>query len=209
MKSKAICFLIITLSFSSIVFAKSSIKTKQIYPHLKSGEGGIAMGIKTYMEPKKFNQDKFKDFKSVDDIFANFEEKQQPLGVTVYFISPDKKKKEVQYYADPGTNMFLIMGQPGEYIFTRFVYFVGNYLYSKRIYQTIYIEPGKIKYLGDIVRVLSKKDKKYMGIVTNYNIDYFWDFEPTRIKDFLVKAYPFYHRYFVLEALKKPEPAQE
>lgn len=72
-------------------------------------------------------------------------------AIQLFILKPDDQNKEIEVPANKNSN-FIYTGKPGTYTITRFTYGENIYeLVSVRLFLKVDLEPGKIKYLGDVI----------------------------------------------------------
>jgi hypothetical protein len=188
-------FVLFLTIFSNEASAKLSIRDSHIAKYIKQGQGGLIVQYNGYKIAKNANLTELKSkYANWGDLIKNEASRFELNPIQVYFLSSADGTKDIGVVRDPVSHQFLFMAPPGEYYLSRVTFRFNSELYSQRIFGKVTIEPGKIKYIGDIVSVIHNNDgKRDLAISLRYAPD---DFQAAA-----AKWYPLSSALFVPEKL--------
>lgn len=146
------------VGFCDVSQAKTDITKKEIVKAVKEGRGVVIVPYKLFFLKKK-KLKKRKDYNDFED-FLKAESKKlkyKKIRGYVYFLRPNNRSEEVFGKFEKENKYFVLIGEPGEHVLTRFISSDGIVQRSFRIYGKFNIEPGKIKYIGTVQHIQLKQ----------------------------------------------------
>lgn len=180
------------------MLAQSVYTDGGIVSRLAKGQGAVIVNFHRYKVRK--DRDLITNIDATEN-FEAFAQKvlvEKPLSnrAQLTYLAPGQKTKEKQFKRHNKAGFFILVGEPGEYTVTRALWRLANGSEtSMRLFKKVQIEPGKIKYVGDLHVFDFKKILK-----TRLQIPKLLStFEPQKFKKSFGQSYPLSADKVVLE----------
>lgn len=161
---KNIALLFLFFCLVGLVFAKAYAKPPKVHTkppitdeeltrRLQASEGGIIIADTAYFLKKGIKPKNLPKFENLEEMINQVMDKKGSAGGELYIFTPESGNKEKRVMLEKGHNFFLILGKAGEYVITRYMIPSPNYQYTEsyRIFGTVQMEEGKLKYAGELV----------------------------------------------------------
>lgn len=174
---------------------ESDYDDAEIIKKLNSGEGGFILGAFSFgVKNKKADLSKYQSW---EEIIQAETERRKPAYVPIYIIFPDGR--EIMLRPNRRTLSYLLMAPPGEYTLSRLTYGDAPYIKSARLLTKFNIEPGVLKYAGDILQI---QFKSILGVYVS--VKPIFRFNPEHFKKHIEGFYPLALPY-LREAMLSPK----
>lgn len=189
-----IAFVMGSVFLNRPALAKTAWDDNKILSRLNAGEGAIVFHYVIFANKKEVDVNSISFDADLDTLIGQSMEKQKKswLGWAgdLLYINSASSGKEKKAILIEEREFFLIMGQPGEYLVSRLT-FPGYYgVGSHRLYWKINIEPGRIKYVGDLIG---------LGVRKAGTIKIAHDYKPEPFRKMMEQFYPQSEKFLVEE----------